>query len=49
VSLRTDGETDRDEVKALIREAYRQVALPRTLKALDAGLDSRDRRSGEWY
>ena len=36
VSLRIDGETDWDEVAALLREAYRQVALKRMLKALDA-------------
>ncbi len=37
VSLRLDGKTDWSEVKSLIREAYRQVALQRMLKALDAG------------
>ena len=37
VSLRIDGDTDWDEVGALAREAYRQVALKRMLKALDAG------------
>jgi predicted DNA-binding protein (MmcQ/YjbR family) len=37
VSLRIDGDTDWDEVSALAREAYRQVALQRMLKALDAG------------
>jgi predicted DNA-binding protein (MmcQ/YjbR family) len=36
VSLRIDGKTDWDEVNGLIREAYRQVALKRMLKALDA-------------
>jgi predicted DNA-binding protein (MmcQ/YjbR family) len=35
VSLRLDGKTDWDEVAQLIREAYRQVALKRMLKALD--------------
>jgi predicted DNA-binding protein (MmcQ/YjbR family) len=37
VSLRLDGKTDWDEVGRLVREAYRQVALKRMLKALDAG------------
>ncbi len=37
VSLRIDGDTDWDEVRGLVREAYRQVALKRMLKALDAG------------
>jgi predicted DNA-binding protein (MmcQ/YjbR family) len=36
VSLRIDGRTDWDEVRGLVREAYRQVALKRMLKALDA-------------
>jgi predicted DNA-binding protein (MmcQ/YjbR family) len=36
VSLRIDGQTDWDEVAGLVREAYRQVALKRMLKALDA-------------
>ena len=36
VSLRIDGKTDWDEVRRLVREAYRQVALKRMLKALDA-------------
>jgi predicted DNA-binding protein (MmcQ/YjbR family) len=36
VSLRIDGKTDWDEVRGLLREAYRQVALKRMLKALDA-------------
>jgi predicted DNA-binding protein (MmcQ/YjbR family) len=35
VSLRIDGATDWDEVKALVCEAYRQVALQRMLKALE--------------
>jgi predicted DNA-binding protein (MmcQ/YjbR family) len=35
VSLRLDGKTDWNEVKGLIREAYRQVALKRMLKALE--------------
>jgi predicted DNA-binding protein (MmcQ/YjbR family) len=35
VSLRIDGKTDWDEVSDLVREAYRQVALKRMLKALD--------------
>jgi predicted DNA-binding protein (MmcQ/YjbR family) len=37
VSLRIDGATDWDEVRGLVREAYRQVAIKRMLKALDAG------------
>jgi hypothetical protein len=37
VSLRLDGKVDWDEVGALLREAYRQVALKRMPKALDAG------------
>lgn len=37
VSLRIDGKTDWDELSTLIREAYRQVALERMLKALDEG------------
>jgi len=36
VSLRLDGKTDWKELGGLIREAYRQVALKRMLKALDA-------------
>jgi predicted DNA-binding protein (MmcQ/YjbR family) len=36
VSLRIDGKTEWDEVRGLLREAYRQVALQRMLKALDA-------------
>jgi predicted DNA-binding protein (MmcQ/YjbR family) len=36
VSLRLDGPTDWDEVNQLLREAYRQVALKRMLKVLDA-------------
>jgi predicted DNA-binding protein (MmcQ/YjbR family) len=36
VSLRLDGKTDWDEVRALAREAYRQVALRRMLEVLDA-------------
>jgi predicted DNA-binding protein (MmcQ/YjbR family) len=35
VSLRIGGKTDWDEVKGLVREAYRQVALKRMLKAFD--------------
>jgi predicted DNA-binding protein (MmcQ/YjbR family) len=35
VSLRIDGTTDWGEVSGLAREAYRQVALKRMLKALD--------------
>jgi predicted DNA-binding protein (MmcQ/YjbR family) len=35
VSLRIDGRTDWQEVRRLIREAYRQVALKRMVKALD--------------
>jgi len=34
VSLRIDGQTDWDEVRGLIREAYQQVALKRMLKVL---------------
>jgi predicted DNA-binding protein (MmcQ/YjbR family) len=34
VSLRIDGTTDWDEVRGLVQEAYRQVALKRMLKAL---------------
>ena len=37
VSLRIDGDTDWGEVLGLVHEAYRQVALKRMLKALDAG------------
>ena len=36
VSLRIDGNTDWVEVDGLVREAYRQVALKRMLKALDS-------------
>ena len=36
VSLHIDGDTDWEEVAGLVREAYRQVALKRMLKALDA-------------
>jgi predicted DNA-binding protein (MmcQ/YjbR family) len=35
VSLRIDGRTDWQEVRRLVREAYRQVALKRMVKALD--------------
>jgi predicted DNA-binding protein (MmcQ/YjbR family) len=35
VSLRIDGKTDWDEVRGLLHEAYRQVALKRMLQALD--------------
>jgi predicted DNA-binding protein (MmcQ/YjbR family) len=35
VSLRIDSTADWDEVRGLIREAYRQVALKRMLKALE--------------
>jgi predicted DNA-binding protein (MmcQ/YjbR family) len=35
VSLRIDGKTDWHEVAGLLREAYRQVALNRMLRALD--------------
>jgi predicted DNA-binding protein (MmcQ/YjbR family) len=35
VSLRLDAKTDWEEVKGLVREAYRQVALKRMLKALE--------------
>jgi predicted DNA-binding protein (MmcQ/YjbR family) len=34
VSLRIDAHTDWDEVRGLLREAYRQVALKRMLQAL---------------
>jgi len=37
VSLWINGETDWDEVRGLVREAYRQVALRRMLKALEEG------------
>jgi predicted DNA-binding protein (MmcQ/YjbR family) len=37
VSLQIDGKTDWAEVTGLLQEAYRQVALQRMLKALDAG------------
>jgi predicted DNA-binding protein (MmcQ/YjbR family) len=37
VSLRLGGETDWDELAGLVREAYRQVALKRMLKALEGG------------
>ncbi len=36
VSLRIDGQTDWNEVRGLIEEAYRQVAIQRMLKQLDA-------------
>jgi predicted DNA-binding protein (MmcQ/YjbR family) len=35
VSLRIDSKTDWDEVRGLVREAYRQVAILRMLKALE--------------
>jgi predicted DNA-binding protein (MmcQ/YjbR family) len=35
VSLRLNNQTDWNEVRGLVREAYRQVALQRMLKALD--------------
>ena len=35
VSLKIDGKTNWTEVKGLLLEAYRQVALKRMLKALD--------------
>jgi predicted DNA-binding protein (MmcQ/YjbR family) len=35
VSLRIDGKTNWDEVRGLVRHAYRQVALKRMLQALD--------------
>ena len=35
VSLRLDGATDWDEIRGLICEAYRQVALKRMLRALE--------------
>ena len=35
VSLRINSKTDWDELAGLLREAYRQVALRRMLKALD--------------
>ena len=37
VSLRLAGKIDWEEVRALLREAYRQVAIQRMLKALDSG------------
>jgi predicted DNA-binding protein (MmcQ/YjbR family) len=37
VSLRLNGKTDWNEIAALLREAYGQVALKRMLAALDAG------------
>ena len=37
VSLRLAGKIDWEEVGALLREAYRQVAIQRMLKALDSG------------
>jgi predicted DNA-binding protein (MmcQ/YjbR family) len=36
VSLHVDGKTDWDEMNGLILESYRQVALKRMLKALEA-------------
>jgi predicted DNA-binding protein (MmcQ/YjbR family) len=36
VSLKIDGKTDWAEVKGLLLEAYRQVALQRMLKVLDS-------------
>jgi predicted DNA-binding protein (MmcQ/YjbR family) len=35
VSLHLDGKTDWNEMRGLVREAYKQVALKRMLKALD--------------
>ena len=35
VSLKLSAKTDWDEVKELVREAYKQVALKRMLKALE--------------
>jgi predicted DNA-binding protein (MmcQ/YjbR family) len=35
VSLRLDGQTDWDDVRGLVREAYQQVALRRMLQALE--------------
>jgi predicted DNA-binding protein (MmcQ/YjbR family) len=40
VSLWIDSKTDWDEVRALVREAYRQVALKRMLNALDGAATS---------
>ena len=37
VSLNLDSKTDWQEVKGLLREAYKQVALKRMLKALEDG------------
>jgi predicted DNA-binding protein (MmcQ/YjbR family) len=37
VSLRLDGKINWNEVGGLLREAYRQVALKRMLKAMDDG------------
>jgi predicted DNA-binding protein (MmcQ/YjbR family) len=36
VSMRIDNNTDWEEIKGLVREAYRQVALKRMLQAMDA-------------
>jgi len=36
VSLHINNRTDWEEVRVLVREAYRQVALTRMLKALDS-------------
>jgi predicted DNA-binding protein (MmcQ/YjbR family) len=46
VSLRLDGKVDWEEVRGLAREAYRQVALRRMLKALD-GADAQPRGTGD--
>ena len=35
VSLHVDGKTDWDQVRGLVHEAFRQVALGRMMKALD--------------
>jgi predicted DNA-binding protein (MmcQ/YjbR family) len=35
VSIKLEGPVDWDEVKGLVREAYKQVALKRMLKALE--------------
>jgi predicted DNA-binding protein (MmcQ/YjbR family) len=41
VSLRIDSKTDWNEIRELLREAYRQVALQRMLKALEAQMQKK--------
>ena len=41
VSLHIDSKTDYTELRGLIQEAYRQVALKRMLKALDDQMENR--------